>query len=715
MAVDPEPSTDPTAAPPTERDDAVASSVRPSAPTLQGDSDPGVSPRKPVMIRTPVPPVPLDRVVPQLSTTTPTGHMVRSDPPPISTTLRSGGPRTFVGTTLGRYEILEEVGHGGMATVYRARDPKLERDVALKVIHRHLRDNPEIAHRFQHEARAVAKLKHPSIVEIYDVPDLDDGERFLVAEFVDGPSLRKWLQDLQKELGHERPGLLPPEIAAALVLQVLGALARAHEEGIVHRDIKPENILIAATKGDAGRDSARSSSQRQSDPTRVPPVAKLTDFGIAKILDAQSMTSTGQILGSPAHMSPEQIESGEITPRVDVFATGVLFYELLTGNLPFDGKNPAQVIRRVLEGEFTPADRVAPTIGGRWNGIVATMLAREPERRPADANAVAELIREELSAMGVTEPDRELRDFLENPRPIAESWGERIKPLLLARAMAARERGDVIGSAHDLNRALAYDPSDPKLVRAVTTMRSRERRLRGMRRAIPIVLAALAVAGGTFGVVRWSRMNRVQTQPSVSADPATTGSGPNESVSDFGSAGASASAAPSTAPTPLLTVPLNTVQPSVADAAGTKRTVRFNIFPAGTYSIDNGPSHDSYEEPTQSLPVGEHTITIVGQGGCCENLTQKFKIDPGEGEQRVGPFKLAFRPAIVSVDGVEGAFLTVRRASDDHKMAAGSAPLSVPMTETSVLATVTIEVAGFPSKVQTVKLAPGPHFLKFDK
>ncbi len=628
MGMDPEPSvaegdgetrrTDPMAPPTTERDQ-LPSSVRPSAPTLQGESDPGVSPRRPILIRTPLPPAPIDDVVPQLSTTTPTGLATRPDALPISTTLRSGGPRTLIGSALGRYEIVEEVGHGGMATVYRARDPRLERDVALKVIHRHLRDNPEIAHRFAHEARAVAKLKHPSIVEIYDVPDLDDEERFLVAEFVDGPSLRKYLQDLQKELGHDRPGLLPPEIAAALVLQVLSALARAHEEGIVHRDIKPENILVAGLGGEASRDSVRSA--RPSDPSRTPVVAKLTDFGIAKILDAQSMTSTGQILGSPAHMAPEQIESGDITARVDVFATGVLFYELLTGGLPFDGKNPAQVIRRVLEGDFTPAERAAPTVGGRWSAIVATMLARDPERRPADANAVAQLIREELTAMGVTDPDRELLEFIKAPRAVAEKWGERVKPILYERAMAARERGDVVGSAHDLNRALAYDPSDPKLVRAVTTMRSRERRLRGLRRAVPIALAAVAVAGGTFGVVRWSRMNGVAPQPSV--------------------------------------------------------------FPAGKYSIDNGAPHDSFSEPVVELTVGEHSIKIVGNGFCCETLEQKFRVEPGADELPLPQFKLKLKPA--TVDSVEGAKLTVRRKVDEKVLATGSPPLRVDVGESTAV------------------------------
>lgn len=698
--------TDPTAAPATEPDE-LASSVRPSAPTIiQGDSDPSVTPRKPVMIRTPIPPS-IETVVPELSTTTPTGRAA-----PISTTLRSGGGRTLIGTTLGRYEILEELGHGGMATVYRARDPRLERDVALKVIHRHLRDNPEIATRFRHEARAVAKLKHPSIVEIYDVPDVDDEERFLVAELVDGPSLRKYMQTLRQDVGHDSPGLFPPELAGAMVLQVLSALDRAHQEGIVHRDVKPENILVAGTNQEVSRDSARSS--RQSDPSRPTAVAKLTDFGIAKILDAQSMTSTGQILGSPAHMAPEQIESGDITPKVDIFATGVLFYELLTGQLPFDGKNPAQVIRRVLEGEFTPAERAAPTVGGRWSGIVASMLARDPERRPENVEAVVNAIRAELDAMGVKEPDRELLDFVRDPRPIAAAWGERMKPILLARAIAARERGDVMGSAHDLNRALAYDPSDPKLVRAVTTLRTRERRMRGLRRGAPIALAALIVGGGTFGIVRYKTGHPVSPGGSTSIAPMPTKSAsaaPSESPSVANLKPDAAVAATTIAV--LTTVP-PTINTAAADAASTRRRVRFNIFPPGSYSVDNGPPHDTFGDPVQELSVGEHTISITGRSGCCDPFTQKFRVEAGEGEQPQ-PFKLVLKAAKINVTGAEGAKVTVVRSADGVQLATGNAPLSVVLTDTQVGVTITVEASGFPTKTENVTLVPGDaRYVRFD-
>ncbi|HEX7452580.1 MAG TPA: serine/threonine-protein kinase, partial [Polyangiaceae bacterium] len=191
-----------------------------------------------------------------------------------------------------------------MATVYRARDRRLGREVAVKVIHHHLRENKEVAARFVSEARAVAKVKHPNIVEVYDVSDADEPERYLVQELVRGTTLRQ----LIAQHGH-----LPAEVAAAIAIEVASALEHAHGLGVIHRDVKPENVLLEMpTEAQSGAEAA------------LVPRVKITDFGIAKLLDAQGVTSTGQVLGSPAHMAPEQIEGGDVSARSDVFGLGVL-------------------------------------------------------------------------------------------------------------------------------------------------------------------------------------------------------------------------------------------------------------------------------------------------------------------------------------------------------------------------------------------------------
>ena len=186
-----------------------------------------------------------------------------------------------------------------MATVYLARDRRLGRDVAVKIIHRHLRENVEVTKRFASEARAVAKLKHPNIVEVYDVSDDSEPERYLVVEFVRGTTLRALITE---------QGQLPAEIAAGIALEIAGALDHAHQSGVIHRDVKPENVLMGIPSGPP--------DLRASNPDEV--LVKITDFGIAKLLDAQGVTSTGQVLGSPAHMAPEQIEGGEVSARSEM-------------------------------------------------------------------------------------------------------------------------------------------------------------------------------------------------------------------------------------------------------------------------------------------------------------------------------------------------------------------------------------------------------------
>jgi len=208
--------------------------------------------------------------------------------------------------TLQRYTLLEEVGQGGMAVVYRATDTTLNREVAVKVLHPHLASQLESRARLQREAHAVAKLRHENILEIFDYSGPDSASSYIVTEFIDGQTL--------KEFVAAHP-LAYPEVAALIAVEIGGALAHAHAAGIIHRDVKPENVMI-----------------------RKDGVLKLMDFGIAQVVDLQRMTVTGQLLGSPAYMAPELIEGKPLDFRTDVFAVGVMLYQLATGSLPFAGR-----------------------------------------------------------------------------------------------------------------------------------------------------------------------------------------------------------------------------------------------------------------------------------------------------------------------------------------------------------------------------------------
>ncbi|HSY25703.1 MAG TPA: protein kinase [Polyangiaceae bacterium] len=391
---------------------------------------------------------------------------------------------------LAKYEALEEIGHGGMATVYRARDKRLGREVALKVIHPHLRNSVEVASRFFAEAKAVAKLRHPSIVEVYDVSEATEPDQYLVVELVRGITLRQLLRQ-ESEQGR---GAMPPEVAAAVALEVSSALAHANACGVVHRDVKPENVLIEHHPAGAASPDSVDPGQTAS---RV--AVKLTDFGIAKLLDAQGVTSTGQVLGSPAHMAPEQIEGGDVDARSDVFGLGVLLYECMVGQLPFQGTNPAQVLRRVLEGQYPPAFSLRPLVGARWSAILDRALAHAPADRFSNASAVADALRAELDRLGFTAPLRELAAWLDEPAAYATANDARIIERLRALGDDARKRRDMVAAANDYNRALAYAPDDPQLMRIVAGLYRAEARARAVRRGAFAFGLAACLGMGLWG------------------------------------------------------------------------------------------------------------------------------------------------------------------------------------------------------------------------
>jgi serine/threonine protein kinase len=451
----------------------------------------------------------------------------------------SAAPRSGRFPTLAKYDVLDELGHGGMATVYRAHDRRLGRDVAVKVIHPHLRDSREVAHRFAVEAQAVAKLRHPNIVEVFDVSGEDEPEQYLVVELLRGLTLRKLLQT---------SGAIPPEVAAAIGVELLSAVAHAHAAGVIHRDIKPENVMIEHHAAAAARAPGESTdllprASGRASPAEQPgdrALVKLTDFGIAKLLDGHGMTSTGQVLGSPAHMAPEQIEGGDVDGRADVFGIGVLLYECMVGHLPFEGNNPAQVLRRVLEGIYPNAERERPLVGKTWSAILDRALARKATDRFPDASAMRDAIAEELKRLRVVSPRSALEAWCDDPEGFSASHSKQMIETLCDLAAAARKRGDALTSAGDYNRALAYAPDDPALLKIVTRLHRSEANRRLARRVAPMALAVVAMGALAFFVTRAIR-------PSIKADPLLTGTSPEGSALTLGATGAtlpSASALP---------------------------------------------------------------------------------------------------------------------------------------------------------------------------
>ncbi|WP_437892813.1 serine/threonine-protein kinase [Sorangium sp. So ce124] len=543
---------------------------------------------------------------------------------------------------LEKYELIEELGHGGMATVYRARDPRLRREVAVKIIHKHLRENAEVGTRFVAEARAAAKLRHPGIVEVYDVSSEQDRERYLVVELLRGATLRKIL-------GAHRE--MPAEIGAAVVLELCDALEHAHASGIIHRDVKPENVLVELPSDRAGESRNGASV-----------VIKLTDFGIAKILDAQGVTSTGQVLGSPAHMAPEQIEGGEVDARTDVFALGVLFYECLVGHLPFEGKNPAQVLRKVLEGIYPEAERERPTVGARWSRIVAGALAHDIAARAASPRALADQIRAELTALGIAEPRAELAAYFADPAGYAERHAARLVPRLVARAEAGRKRGDVPGAAADYNRALALAPNDLTILKRLSKLNASRNRKKLALRALLVALGSVALGLAAFTIARALRDPPVDADALAAVEPPTPSTPPTPIDALIPSPNVRAVAPSATelasAPRPRARPPLPQSPPSTAPTEDVPvvRDVVFQIVPSGAKLVLDGVEFSWFgANKVTPLKIGTHTVHIsVPSSRCCRPYSGVISVvapKPGVSAPQRIIHKLEILPSTVVLSG----------------------------------------------------------------
>jgi serine/threonine-protein kinase len=272
-----------------------------------------------------------------------------------------------------RYTIVGRIGSGGMADVYLAQDLQLGRKVALKLLYRRFAEDAEFVERFKREASSAAGLQHAHVVGVYDRGEWD-GTYYIAMEYLEGRSLKQVLQE---------EGPLPPGRAIDVVTQILQAARFAHQRGIVHRDIKPHNVIV----DDEGR-------------------AKVTDFGIARA-GASDMTETGSIMGTAQYLSPEQAQGHSVGPRSDLYAIGILLYELLAGRVPFDGDSPVTIALKQVSELPVPPSAYNPTVPPELDAIVLHALEKEPERRFADADefiAALERARAALVAVPAGQP-----------------------------------------------------------------------------------------------------------------------------------------------------------------------------------------------------------------------------------------------------------------------------------------------------------------------
>jgi eukaryotic-like serine/threonine-protein kinase len=346
---------------------------------------------------------------------------------------------TVIGTLIGgRFRLEEKVGSGGMSSVYRAFDPTLERHVAIKLMHRDISNDADQLERFRREARAVAQLSHPNVVTVIDAGE-DEGAPFIVFEYVEGETLKDRIRRL---------GRLPVAEAVAYAVEIGRALECAHAHLLVHRDVKPQNVLIDPD----GR-------------------AKVTDFGIARSLEAQGLTATGRVLGTTDYVSPEQALGHEVTAQSDIYSLGIVLYEMLTGEAPFKADTQVAVAMKHVREPLPDVQRRRPEISAALAAVVERSTAKETKNRYA---TVAEMV-------------HDLEEVL---------------------AIEAARSGQATGEATTVLRSLSDDTAD-----------FAPQRLRHPRRTLFISIAALAIVAAAIAYLA----TRTEKGPEPAATPQTPG------------------------------------------------------------------------------------------------------------------------------------------------------------------------------------------------
>jgi serine/threonine-protein kinase len=523
----------------------------------------------------------------------------------------------LIGQTIGKYKIVDILGRGGMAEVYKAYQETLDRHVAIKLMHSFLADEEDFLSRFRREARAMAALSHSNIVSVYDF-DVQDGTYYIVMEYVSGGTLKQKL-----ELMANQEDRLPLAHTVQIVLEMSDALAYAHSRGMVHRDIKPANIMI----NDQGR-------------------AILTDFGIAKILSGPSFTATGAMIGTPAYMSPEQGLGQPGDERSDLYALGVLFFQMATGRLPYDADTPLAVILKHVNDPIPPPSSLNEDIPRPIHEVIIKSMAKNPEERYQTANDLARELRAavrvndlELAAMI---PSGLLQDRPTPPpmQTVQSAAPGGLSATIVSPGAAGKAQPTRIGGANRIGETEVSAPPAPPS---------------GRRRGLVIAAALIflfLIAGIAGGIVLANRGNGEATAtalPLVSAATDTPESADDtptpstlpvaQETADIGATAAAAVAAALTAVPTDTPLPTSTILPSATPTPDVTAT----FLASCTEEIELVNFYTFQNEQSQSAPANANFTmnwVLMNSGTCPLSAGMEWVYVEGEDFSEEGPVAL---------------------------------------------------------------------------
>jgi serine/threonine protein kinase len=482
--------------------------------------------------------------------------------------LRDSGPKQdpFVGKVIkGRYRVLEKLGEGGMSVVYLAEQINVERKVALKVLHGEYARDDGFIRRFRQEAKLAASLNHRNVIQIYDFDQGEDGNLFIAMEYLVGNNLKDIICAPSLEISR----------AVHLAVQIADGLGAAHRAGVIHRDIKPENIMVAA-RGDE---------------------VKLMDFGIARLREpgeSTRLTRVGMIMGTPAYMAPEQIQGNEINEKTDIYAFGIVLYEMLSRTVPFTAPTPAAVLMKHLNEIPVPLRKLRREVPSQLERIVSQALEKKPERRPANMEAIAASLRKVAREFAPTTIDKTLavtRSLNTIDRNGIRVWLEKMlrsgkrEPAAVPKTEKENKRTEVFSTSN-----AASGGTQPQTIVATMALTQSLESLQGRSKVWKwatlgggaLLLALLTVWAGTV----WHR--RVPDKETVAARPETR--------------------LPSPAPTEIVSVGIVADRPELA----VKEHMELRLlarFADGTKKEINEPVQWTSSDPS---------VLLVGAGGRAE-------------------------------------------------------------------------------------------------